>query len=519
MWPRHALKQPENAPHCGSVQPVHPRAIPLYSVWAVTRIRPLHTLLPAPRGLSTRLLVLTAAFVMLGVMLIYAPTISSYRLGYLADRVDDADIVAQTITAPPEKGAYEELQRAVLLGARSYGIVLHPPQAHALVLSLDMPHEAAVKIDLANQGVFMPIADTFATLLGDGHRMLRVVGPSPRDPRLLIETVIDETPLRQEMIDFSTNMLGVAFVIALITAGLVFVTLRSLLVRPMERLTASVTAFREDPEDPRALMSPSARTDEIGRIERELAHMQEGLLAALRQRARLAQLGAAMAKINHDLRNILASAQLVSDTVSMSDDPKVKRVAPTLLGAIDRAIALCSQTITFAAGGTQLPVKRSFALGRLVDEVFEVQAAGTTRKFEWANRVSPVLTVVADRGQLDRVLTNLVRNAIEAGATAITVEADAGGGACCIEVVDDGPGLPPRALERLFQPFAGSTRPGGTGLGLAIARESMRAHGGDVALAETGAKGTRFRLTLPHAAAGAADPDAALRPGRVGLRP
>jgi signal transduction histidine kinase len=462
--------------------------------------------------------VLTAAFVMLGVMLIYAPTISSYRLGYLADRVDDADIVAQTITTPPAKGASEDLQRAVLLGARSYGIVLHPPQAHALVLSLDMPHEATSKIDLAHQGMFMPIADAFATLFGDGQRMLRVVGPSPRDPGLLIETVIDEMPLRHEMIEFSTNMLAAAFLIALITAGLVFVTLRGLLVRPMERLTASVTAFREDPEDPSALVVPSARSDEIGRIERELAHMQEGLIAALRQRARLAQLGAAMAKINHDLRNILASAQIVSDTVSMSDDPKVKRVAPTLLGAIDRAIALCSQTISFAAGGTQLPVKRPFALSRLVDEVFEVQAAGTTRKLNWSNGVDPEFIIVADRGQIDRVLTNLVRNAIEAGATAIAVEVGFGGAGCHIEVTDDGPGLPPRALERLFQPFAGSTRPGGTGLGLAIAREAMRAHGGDATLAETGAKGTRFRLVLPHAAV-TAESDAALRPGRLGLRP
>jgi signal transduction histidine kinase len=90
-----------------------------------------------------------------------------------------------------------------------------------------------------------------------------------------------------------------------------------------------------------------------------------------------------------------------------------------------------------------------------------------------------------------------------------------GRGECIIEVSDDGPGLPPRALERLFQPFAGSTRPGGTGLGLAIAREAMRAHGGDIALAETGAKGTRFRLILPHAGAAA---DAAMRPARFGLR-
>jgi signal transduction histidine kinase len=488
------------------------------NVRVVTDPRPLPNLPLAPRGLSTRLFVLTAAFVMLGVLLIYAPTLSSYRLGYLNDRVDDADIVARALTAPPEKGAYEELQRAVLLGARSYGIVLRSPGAHALVLSLDKPHESAIEVDLAQQGLFLSIGDAFGTLFGDGRRMLRVVGPSPRNPNIRIETVIDEMPLRAEMIEFSHDMLAVAFVIALITSGLVFLTLRTLLVRPMERLTRSVTAFREDPENPSALVMPSERLDEIGRIERELAHMQESVLAALRQRARLAQLGAAMAKINHDLRNILASAQLVSDTVSMSDDPKVKRVAPTLLGAIDRAIALCSQTITFAAGGTQLPVKRSFALSRLVEEVFEVQAAGTTRKFTWSNGIDPAFMVVADRGQLDRVLTNLVRNAVEAGATAIGVEADVVGGVARIEAADDGPGLPPRALERLFQPFAGSTRPGGTGLGLAIARESARAHGGDVTLVETGAKGTRFRLSLPHAIV-SAEADVALRPGRVGLRP
>jgi signal transduction histidine kinase len=465
-------------------------------------------------GLSTRLLVLTAAFVMLGVLLIYAPTISSYRLAYLADRVEDADITSQALGEPADGAISDEIRRVLLAGARSYRVVLRPPHSHALVLAIDMPHDRIVTVDLREQGMFMAIADAFMTLAGDGKRMLRVVGVSPRDANLVLENVIDEGPLRDEMIEFSSRMLVVAFVIALITGVLVFATLRWLLVRPMERLTASMTAFRQDPEDPRAQMIPSARSDEIGRIERELAHMQEGLLAALRQRARLAQLGGAMAKINHDLRNILASAQLVSDTVSTSDDPKVKRVAPTLLGAIDRAIALCSQTITFAAGGTQLPVKRPFALERLVDEVFAVQSAGTTRRIEWSNQVEPGLSVVADRGQFDRVLTNLVRNAVEAGATAVAIEAAAQHGQCTIEVIDDGPGLPPRALERLFQPFAGSTRPGGTGLGLAIAREAMRAHGGDVALAETGAKGTRFRLTLPHAA----EADAAKRPARVGLQ-
>jgi len=115
------------------------------------------------------------------------------------------------------------------------------------------------------------------------------------------------------------------------------------------------------------------------------------------------------------------------------------------------------------------------------------------------DRVPPDLAVEADREQLNRVLMNLLRNAMEAGAQRITVWAAPTPEGTAIEVMDDGPGLPPKALANLFQPFAGSARPGGTGLGLAIAREIMRAHGGEVVLVESTARGTAFRLTLPHA--------------------
>jgi C4-dicarboxylate-specific signal transduction histidine kinase len=81
------------------------------------------------------------------------------------------------------------------------------------------------------------------------------------------------------------------------------------------------------------LIRPGRRRDEIGRAQRELAQMQRRLPDALKQRARLAALGTAVTKINHDLHNILATAQLVSDHVSDSADPNMKRIAPTLLGA------------------------------------------------------------------------------------------------------------------------------------------------------------------------------------------
>jgi signal transduction histidine kinase len=86
------------------------------------------------------------------------------------------------------------------------------------------------------------------------------------------------------------------------------------------------------------------------------------------------------------------------------------------------------------------------------------------------------------------------------------------GNATIVTVSDNGPGIAPNIRERLFMPFA-SARRGGTGLGLAIARELARAHGGDLVLAESGAGGTRFRLTIPDrgAASNAAAVPALLR--------
>jgi signal transduction histidine kinase len=109
------------------------------------------------------------------------------------------------------------------------------------------------------------------------------------------------------------------------------------------------------------------------------------------------------------------------------------------------------------------------------------------------------LQVHVDRRQLLRVFTNLGRNAIEAGATCVTVTAQPHQGRVLVEVADDGPGLPERAKEKLFQPFAGSARNGGTGLGLVIVHDVIKAHGGEIELAASGPEGTVFRFTLPPA--------------------
>jgi signal transduction histidine kinase len=97
---------------------------------------------------------------------------------------------------------------------------------------------------------------------------------------------------------------------------------------------------------------------------------------------------------------------------------------------------------------------------------------------------------------LFRVLTNLMRNAAEAGARNVRVSAHHNSPTCSIEFADDGPGLPEPVRADLFRPFAGSRRRGGTGLGLAIVRDLMVAHGGEIELLDTSATGTTFRLIL-----------------------
>jgi signal transduction histidine kinase len=218
---------------------------------------------------------------------------------------------------------------------------------------------------------------------------------------------------------------------------------------------------------------------------------------ALAQRARLATLGTAVTKINHDLRAILSTARLVSDGLAESAAPEVRRVAPRLFEAIDRAVALCTRTLDFSREGAPPFMPSRFELRRLIEEIGPAVASENGLTVEPA--VPPGLMVRADRDQLFRVLLNLAQNAVEAGAQHVRFAAAAEDRIVTLDVADDGHGLPPRARENLFRPFFGSARLGGTGLGLAIARELMRGQGGDLVLVDTTGAGTTFRLTLPAA--------------------
>jgi len=454
--------------------------------------------LPSPhRSLSARLLVLTISFVLLGEVLIYVPSISRFRLVYLEERIAAAHLATLSLEAAGPLGISQRLETELLDHAGVLSVTLREPAAQ-LVLGRLPPVDQV--FDLREATPMTLIRDAFVSLWHAGGRAIRVIGPSPQAPEVLIDISLREQAMWNAMVGYSGRILNLSIVLSLMTAGLIYLSLRGLIIRPLRRITESVIAFRRRPEDPSTALAPSARSDEIGLVQAELARMQAGLRTALAQKTRLAALGAAVSKINHDLRNILASAMLLSDRLEMSSDPEVRSVTPRLVEAMDRAARLCSETLSFARAQAAEPTKERFALRPLVDEVGEAVLGPEPGAVRWRNEVSEDLAVHADRDQLFRVLLNLGRNAQQALARdggLISINAWPERERIVIELADTGRGIPEAARAHLFEAFSGSARPGGTGLGLPIAREIMRAHGGDIELAHTGADGTVFRLVLP----------------------
>lgn len=448
------------------------------------------------RSLSSRLLVLTVFFVMVAEVMIFVPSTARFRETWLTEKLELGHLAILALDATPDKMVSEMLRKELLKHVGAYALSVRRGGAR-LVLSSDMPPMVAESYMLDKEGPRQLVFNAFATLLRTGPRIIRVVGASPKDPSVTIELVLDEEPLRTAMRDFAGRIFGLSVVISLMTATLVYLTLQWLMVRPMGRITQSMIAFREDPENPDRAIQPTGRRDEIGTAQRELADLQDRLRATLQQRAHLAALGTAVAKINHDLRGILASALLVSDRLARVDDPEVRKITPTLFGSIERAVNLCSRTLDFVGQSHPAPKRSPFPLRQLVEDVANTIALPDERTNTFDNRVGPAVDVDADREQMFRIFNNLIRNALEAGAHTVTFDARSNGHCTEIDISDDGPGLPVRAREKIFRPFEGSTRAGGAGLGLAIARELARGHGGDLTLVDTGDSGTTFRIALP----------------------
>lgn len=455
-------------------------------------------------GLSAKLLALTVLFVMLAEVLIFVPSVANFRRNWLNDRIAAAQVAALVLEGAPREGLPEGVEQQLLAGVGAQAIAVRVGGARRLLSREDTPAEVSRTIDLRDDSAMTSVRDAFIVLMQPVSEPIRVV-QSGMGQVEFVEIIIDEGPLRNAMLGFARNILLLSLVISAITAGLVFLALNWLIVKPVRRLAHAITAFEAEPDNPGRILTPSGRRDEIGEAEAALSRMETTLAGEFRRKAHLAALGLAVSKVNHDLRNMLASAQLWSDRLTESPDPQVRRFAPRLIATLDRAIAFCQATLSYGRATEQPPQRRPVRLRGHVEEVAAILGLdGETRMVRFDNRIAADLTLQADADQLARVLTNLMRNALEAltragsseGDPTITVEADREPDGVRLVVRDNGPGLPEQARAHLFEAFKGSTSAGGSGLGLAIASELVMLHGGSIRL-DPQVAGACFIIMLP----------------------
>ncbi|MBT0955808.1 HAMP domain-containing histidine kinase [Alphaproteobacteria bacterium KMM 3653] len=454
--------------------------------------------------LSGRFLLLTVIFVMLAEVLIFVPSVARFREDYLQTRLEKAQIASLALLAV-EDMIDQELEAELLENAGVLNVVLRRDEIKQLILSSTIPAPIYATYDLRRSTVFGLVRDAQMQVFDSEERIIRVIGEPVQGAGMLIEVTMSNAKLRAAMIDYGLRILLISAIISVVTAFMLFLAVRRLLVTPIKRVVRHMKSYSSAPEDARRIIVPTAGVTELFEAESALQDLQTQLTSSLRQKEHLAQLGGAVAKISHDLRNILTTAQLFADRMEMSNDPGVQRAAPKLVSSISRAVSLCESTLAFGKAEESPPKLSRLPLGTIIQDVIDSEALSAEAEgVRIQNECDPEMSLRADPEQLYRVLSNLVRNARQAlsthdGERMITLTAQEDRDGWTLRVSDSGPGLPPKAQENLFQAFQGGARKGGSGLGLVIAQELIRGHGGTLKLDKTGPDGTDFVIYLPKA--------------------
>lgn len=452
-------------------------------------------------SLSGRFLILTTIFVMVAEVMIFVPSVARFREDYLINRLERAQIASLALLA--DDMLSEALEAELLENAGVFNVALRRDEVSELMLSSPMPAEIAASFDLRGARPMPLIRDAMMRLATPETQVIRVIGNPSLNAGQQIEITMDTKDLRDSMIDYGINILWLSAVISVFTAFLLFLSVRVLLVRPIKGVVGHMQAYSAAPEDARQIITPSASVRELREAEDALHSLQTQLTSALKQKDRLAQLGGAVARVSHDLRNILTAAQLFTDRIEMSEDPTVKRMAPKLVNSITRAVSLCENTLAFGRAEEPAPALIHFDLDDLANEVIEAERLAIgDYDLSISEDVPAGMMVRGDPEQLYRALGNLIRNARQAIVASgqsgeIGVQASATETDWLIQVTDTGPGLPPKAKEHLFQAFQGGVRKGGSGLGLAIVSELIRGHGGELTLDRSDETGSVFTIRLP----------------------
>ncbi|WP_395644616.1 sensor histidine kinase [Terricaulis sp.] len=460
-------------------------------------------------SLAGRLLVLTAAAVLVGEAAVFMPALANYHEAWLRERINLSQVAALALEVSPDLEIADQLEYELLTNAEVQRVAMQREGERVLLLEdpSASPEGPFITYDYTTGSPVQRFAWAVETMTAPEGRVLRVMAKPRFESGEFIEIILNEGPLKRAMFAFARRFIFYSMLILMAAGALVYGALTLAFVQPMRELTRSIERFRDKPEDVTVTFARTSRSDEIGRASNAAADMAEQVRAALRQKDRLAALGAAVARIGHDLRNMLSTAQLVADRLAKSDDPNVRALAPRLERTIGRAAGLAASTLKYGRADEEQPVLKPVD----VAEVSAEAAADALIGFEdvtYRATIEAGLACVADAEHLHRVLVNLIRNGAQAmqgharsdNNRSIVIRAARFGDRCEIDIIDHGPGVRENLREKLFEPFVSAApEAGGTGLGLAIARELTRAMGGDLQLTRTGAEGATFQIILPAA--------------------
>jgi signal transduction histidine kinase len=471
---------------------------------------PLHSF-----GLAARVLAVTVGFVFLAMGLFYVTRLTAHREMWLHSKISWAQTAVEAFDLAGPNPPSADLSRKILNGVAVKSIAITTPKDRREFVLPGVDPDKVERIATDGVSFLDSVAATFHALFAPPRTIVKL-SSSPQSSNPAIEITLDEAPLIESLWRVSRNFRDISLTIAAVVTCVLWAALWRMVLRPVRRLTSNIIAFGESPQDASRVIAPSGRGNEIGRAEAALAVMQRSLAHELAQGKRLAELGMAVARINHDLRNMLSAAQLISDRLATIPDPLAQRLAPRLVATLDRAIQFCQSTLTYGASRDLPPSRRPFDLSELVLQVVESAKAENDAAIDYNIDIPPRFCVYADADHIVRVLENLSRNAAQAlmakvaadgRPKAIRFAAIRTDGLALIEVSDTGPGFPADQSERIFEPFHKSTSEAGAGLGLAIAADLVTRNGGTITLAPAKADdfycGARFLIKLPTAAGAA----------------
>ena len=382
------------------------------------------------------------------------------------------------------------LQASYQAQARQSAITFHTPEfvcwsddgAH--ITAIGEKPEIITSLDLADyhlRHIFMAIS-----IISGGGPDTVMVFDSRQDS--LFKASWSTSLIRAELQNYALRILGLTFVIGLIIIAPLYYFLSAKFVKPLRVMTKHMEEFAADPSQLREPINLNHISGEISEIGAALSAMTEDVRRALRHQERLADIGEATAKINHDLRNILMSATLVTDILMASDDPKIQRVAPHIERAISDAASMTQNMMDYLSE-PQTESPSDFTLSDMVENLSHDTKLKVKLHGADALHGTPAIFY--------RLLLNLARNARAAQAQTLTIDIWRAGHFAVIDISDDGPGIAPELKAHIFSAFY-SGRKSTTGLGLAIAKDLAIAMGGDLRLSRSSAHGSEFRLSVPH---------------------